>query len=237
MRLPPSILHPISSRFALHYSCSTNALELLTIPCAAVVAALVYAVPRLLGARRRDGVFPLPERGILYFTPANTLIIGAKTMGKSRHQRHDPEPEAAGADKKALRRVEEARTAYAKAEERVATLRARLTRAEEKLVRRTTRLAKVEDALAALANERADMTAEQQTPDTTMAVADIDGATPSRADDDRAVVVAAPDTAQLSVQAIDGLAPVAGAAGDGANGGTPRRSRSRRAPSTKDHEG
>ncbi len=152
-------------------------------------------------------------------------------MGKNHRHNHDQEPEAA--DKKALRRVEEARASYTKAEERLATLRVRLTRAEEKLVRRTTRLAKAEDALAALAHERADVTGEQHAPDTAVAVADSDDAAPVRADDDPAVATA-PDTAQLSVQAIDDLAPVAVAGGDGSNGVTPRRSRSRRASSTTD---
>ncbi len=145
-------------------------------------------------------------------------------MGKNHRHNHDHEPEAA--DNKALRHVEDARASYAKAEERVAALRARLTRAEEKLVRRTARLAKAEDALAALATERDDMTAEQQSPDTTMAMADGDRS--ATAD------TTAADTTQLSVQAIDDLTPVAVAAGDGANGTTPRRSRSRRASSTTD---
>jgi len=149
-------------------------------------------------------------------------------MGKNHRHNHDHEPEAA--DKKALRRVEDARASYAKAEERLATLRVRLTRAEEKLVRRTTRLAKAEDALAALAHEHVGVTTEQHTPDT--AVADGDGATTAHADDDRAAAAGAADTAQRSVQAIDDLAPVAVAAGDGANGVTPRRARSRRASST-----
>ena len=155
-------------------------------------------------------------------------------MGKNHRHNHDHEPEAA--DKKALRRVEDARTSYTKAEERLAALRARLTRAEEKLVRRTARLAKAEDALVALAHEHAGVTAEQYAPDTAMAVADGDGATTAHADDDGTTGAAAPapDTAQLSVQAIDDLTPVAVAAGDGANGTTPRRSRSRRASSTTD---
>jgi len=151
-------------------------------------------------------------------------------MGKNHRHNHDHEPEAA--DKKALRRVEDARASYAKAEERVAALRARQGRAEEKLVRRITRLGKAEDALAALANERDGGTAEQQSPDTAVAVADSDGATPARADD--SAVTTAPDAAQLSVQDIDDLAPVVVAAGNGANGVTPRRSRSRRASSTTD---
>ncbi len=145
-------------------------------------------------------------------------------MGKNHRHNHDHEPEAA--DKKALRRVEDARASYAKAEERVAALRARLTRAEEKLVRRTTRLAKAEDALAALATERDDMTAEQQSPGAAVAMAD--------GDRSAAADTTAADTTQLSVQNIDDLTPVAVAAGDGANGTTPRRPRPRRAPSTTD---
>ncbi len=153
-------------------------------------------------------------------------------MSKNHRHNHDQEPEAA--DKKALRRLEDARASYAKAEERVAALRARLTRAEEKLVRRTTRLANAEDALAARANERADVTGEQQTANTTMAVADGDLVASVRTDDDLVAVAPLPDTAPIAVQAIDDLAPVAVAAKDGSNGATPRRARARRASSTTD---
>ena len=150
-------------------------------------------------------------------------------MGKSHHQHPDQEPEAA--DKKALRRVEDARASYTKADERVAALRARLARAEEKLVRRTTRLANAEDALAARANERADVIREQR-------IADTVGAAPARTDDartdDARAAMPAPDTAPIAVQAIDDLAPVAVAAKDGSNGATPRRARARRASSTTD---
>ncbi len=155
-------------------------------------------------------------------------------MGKNHRHNHDHEPEAA--DNKALRHVEDARASYAKAEERVAALRARLTRAEEKLVRRTARLGKAEDALAALAHEHADVPAEQRDPDTAVAMADSNGATTAHADDAGTTGAAAPapDTVQLSVQAIDDLAPVTVTTGDGANGTIPRRSRSRRASSTTD---
>lgn len=134
-------------------------------------------------------------------------------------------------DKKALRRVEEARASYAKAEDRVATLRVRLQRAEEKLVRRATRLATVEEALATLAHAHDD-TVAQATPETATSVAPMSMVEGDTNADDLTAMTAAPLGAPLTpVQAAEELARVAATAGNGAK---PRRARSRRPSSATD---
>jgi hypothetical protein len=66
----------------------------------------------------------------------------------------------AGREKKVLRRVERARTAYTRAEHRLGALRLRLDLAERKLVRRAKRLALAEATLSALAKGQAAVAAE-----------------------------------------------------------------------------
>ena len=115
-------------------------------------------------------------------------------------------------DKKALRRVEQARGSYVKIEGRVGSLRTRLARAEQKLTMRAARLSEAEAALAARAAPAA--------PDEAVAPAI---ATTAALGTEKAHP--APATDELAAGAVSGVD----------NGATPKaRARSRRAESTSD---
>jgi len=139
-------------------------------------------------------------------------------MGNSRHHKHSQSHGRAALEKKALRRVEEARSSYARAADRLASLRVRTLRAEEKLVRRTTRLGRAEEALATLAHVGNDAAAGSAAPSASGAPATIAAA----------IVTGGPLT---PVQAAEELARAEAANGNGAK---PRRSRTRRPSSTTD---